>query len=121
MQLVNILIVFPSQVLFIRLVKITIKTATTFSVTLTTLETPSYVTCLYNYISQKTCTFSFFPSVESSIRVSGAEKSYFPKGQDCLKTKADAHLRNATLVALENELKDPDEPVEPTHRCLVCG
>ncbi|XP_061601514.1 uncharacterized protein si:ch1073-126c3.2 [Cololabis saira] len=58
---------------------------------------------------------------EAHISVAGASTAYFPKGQDCLKTKSNSLMRESILETFATDLKNQGVVGELQHRCLVCG
>ncbi|XP_072246637.1 uncharacterized protein [Leuresthes tenuis] len=58
---------------------------------------------------------------EATIPVSGAASAYFPKHQDCLTTKSNSQLTNATMEAFSAELRSGGVAGGRQQYCLVCG
>ncbi|KAM4591997.1 uncharacterized protein PAE49_020152 [Odontesthes bonariensis] len=58
---------------------------------------------------------------EATIQVSGASSAYFPKDQDCLTTKSNSQLMNATMEAFSTELRTQGVVGDRRQYCLVCG
>ncbi|XP_071783628.1 uncharacterized protein LOC139933446 [Centroberyx gerrardi] len=58
---------------------------------------------------------------ESHVQISGAQTAYFPKDQDCLRTKSSSDLHNSTIHNFITELKDQGIDGNPEYICLVCG
>ncbi|XP_036403393.1 uncharacterized protein si:ch1073-126c3.2 [Megalops cyprinoides] len=58
---------------------------------------------------------------KSSIQISGAVTAYFPKDQDCLKTKSDHNLEKQIIQTFVSELKSDGIDGNPEHECLICG
>ncbi|KAE8281080.1 hypothetical protein D5F01_LYC21663 [Larimichthys crocea] len=55
------------------------------------------------------------------VQISGAKSAYFPKDQDCRKTKSISQLQNNTLEIFISEVKNKGIPGAAQHACLVCG
>ncbi|XP_053292404.1 uncharacterized protein si:ch1073-126c3.2 [Pleuronectes platessa] len=53
------------------------------------------------------------------IQISGNQTAYFPKDQDCLKTKS--QLQDSLIQSTVAELKAKNIEGEPQNACLVCG
>ncbi|KAL7889297.1 hypothetical protein AOLI_G00015550 [Acnodon oligacanthus] len=58
---------------------------------------------------------------KADIQVSGAPSAYFPKDQDCLKTKSDKALEKVVIETFEKELRDNNIQGQFAHSCLICG
>ncbi|XP_036431018.1 uncharacterized protein si:ch1073-126c3.2 [Colossoma macropomum] len=58
---------------------------------------------------------------KSDIQISGAPSAYFPKDQDCLKTKSDQALEKKVIETFQKELRDNNIQGHFTHSCLLCG
>ncbi|XP_039995165.1 uncharacterized protein si:ch1073-126c3.2 [Xiphias gladius] len=59
--------------------------------------------------------------IKTSSQISGAKSAYFPKDQDCLKTKSSSQLQNSTIEDFITELKNQGIQGEPQYACLTCG
>ncbi|KAG5831212.1 hypothetical protein ANANG_G00301430 [Anguilla anguilla] len=57
----------------------------------------------------------------ATIQISGAKTAYFPKGQDCLKTKSQGNLEKEVTQTFLSELQSSGIQGNPRHVCLVCG
>lgn len=58
---------------------------------------------------------------KASLAVAGFKSAYFPKGQSCLQTKANATLLSLAMEQFLRELPRGGHQEEPLSPCLVCG
>ncbi|KAG9274876.1 hypothetical protein AMEX_G9327 [Astyanax mexicanus] len=58
---------------------------------------------------------------KSNLQISGAASAYFPKDQDCLKTKSDPALEESVIQSFIAELRNNSITGNITHSCLLCG
>ncbi|XP_030626879.1 uncharacterized protein si:ch1073-126c3.2 [Chanos chanos] len=58
---------------------------------------------------------------KSNVQISGAASAYFPKDQDCLRTKSDIQLETQVIETFLQELRESGMTGPYSHACLICG
>ncbi|XP_061084493.1 uncharacterized protein si:ch1073-126c3.2 [Conger conger] len=58
---------------------------------------------------------------KAAIAISGATSAYFPKDQDCLKTKSESDLEREVIQTFVSELKAKGIRGTAEYKCLTCG
>ncbi|XP_062851817.1 uncharacterized protein si:ch1073-126c3.2 isoform X2 [Trichomycterus rosablanca] len=58
---------------------------------------------------------------ESTVQISGASSAYFPKGQDCWKTKSEQAMEKKIIKFFKDELSANNIKGPFIHSCVLCG